>query len=255
MNTLPATLSFENHVLHVVRHDNRDWFTSAELATVLGYQNVDSISNLYNRHRSEFRDDMTCTTKLMGEVQDRLTRLFSLRGAYLISMKAHTAPAKRFRVWALDVLEGLQQVQPVTNRHDLPATTTLELDKDTREVLGGILKGIVQKALKELLATQQQPQPVALPLAARLPNPNLHGVFADVIEMLRSSAAEDRAALMADMRAWRSDFWFQMKGQMQHTDRITGELEGLRKALHSERSLSGRLAAELAAARQAELTA
>ncbi len=93
----------------VNQHDNQIWITSADLANALGYKNSKSITNLYNANSDEFRDDMTTVTELMtvrktGNILMK-TRIFSLRGCYLISMFAKTKIAKKFRQWVLDVLE------------------------------------------------------------------------------------------------------------------------------------------------------
>lgn len=113
--TVPA-LVFDDTVFTVVDRDGQPWLRGPEIATALGYTRATRISELYTRNADEFDACMTAVVKLpdlhpqsAGAGQMRETRIFSLRGAYLLGMFASTPPAKRFRRWVLDVLEGKAQ--------------------------------------------------------------------------------------------------------------------------------------------------
>ena len=115
--TVPA-LVFDDTVFTVVDRDGQPWLRGPEIATALGSTRATRISELYTRNADEFDACMTAVVKLpdlhpqsAGAGQMREVRIFSLRGAYLLGMFASTPPAKRFRRWVLDVLEG--KAQPV----------------------------------------------------------------------------------------------------------------------------------------------
>lgn len=109
------SLSFNAIQFHPVQQsDDQIWITSSELARALGYSRADAVSKIYNRNSDEFTSDMTTTVKLTvvretGSVEME-NRIFSLRGAHLITFFARTPVAKEFRKWALDILE--KEVQP-----------------------------------------------------------------------------------------------------------------------------------------------
>lgn len=112
MTSLP-TLVFDDTVFTVVDRDGQPWLRGPEIAQALGYADSDAISRIYRRNADEFAADMSQTVNLTvsqnnGQLQ-REVRIFSLRGAYLLGMFASTPPAKRFRRWVLDVLEGKAQ--------------------------------------------------------------------------------------------------------------------------------------------------
>lgn len=106
-------LVFDDTVFTVVDRDGQPWLRGPEIAQALGYADSDAISRIYRRNADEFAADMSQTVNLTvsqnnGQLQ-REVRIFSLRGAYLLGMFASTPPAKRFRRWVLDVLEGKAQ--------------------------------------------------------------------------------------------------------------------------------------------------
>lgn len=82
-------LTFKNH--SVVPFDNGDgkiWFTSEQLAELLGYADSKKIANLYNRHKDEFTACMSTLAKVRtcnenNELQYTQVRVFSPRGAHL----------------------------------------------------------------------------------------------------------------------------------------------------------------------------
>lgn len=116
-----VSLQFHHTVFNPIdRGDGRIWLRSNEIGEALGYANGrKAINNLYNANALEFNDKMTCVLETRTQVQGRDVRCFSLRGAYLLAMKATTPRAAEFRRWALDVLEsatpGAAQPAPTQN--------------------------------------------------------------------------------------------------------------------------------------------
>ncbi|MFT4243540.1 MAG: BRO family protein [Acidovorax sp.] len=115
MKSALQPLVFDDTVFTVVDRDGQPWLRAPEIATALGYAREDAVSGIYRRNADEFSAEMSQTVNLTvsqngGQLQ-RETRIFSLRGAYLLGMFASTPPAKRFRRWVLDVLEGKAQAQ------------------------------------------------------------------------------------------------------------------------------------------------
>jgi hypothetical protein len=106
-------LVFDDTVFSVVDWDGQPCLQAAEIAKALDYSREDAVSRIYARHADEFTTDMSQTVNLTvsqngGQLQ-REVRIFSMRGAHLLGMFASTPPAKRFRRWVLDVLEGKAQ--------------------------------------------------------------------------------------------------------------------------------------------------
>lgn len=107
-------LIFDDVIFTPMDRNEQRYLAGTEIAKALGYANSDAISRIYRRNADEFTADMSLTVNLTvnginGSLREKETRIFSLRGAYLLGMFASTPPAKRFRRWVLDVLEGKAQ--------------------------------------------------------------------------------------------------------------------------------------------------
>lgn len=99
------SLTFNTVTLHPIQHnDEQIWITSTELARTLGYKQENAVSKIFNRKADEFTNKMTQVIE-NPQLPNLGMRIFSLRGAYLISMFAKTAVSKEFRKWVLDILE------------------------------------------------------------------------------------------------------------------------------------------------------
>lgn len=113
-------LSFNGVTLTPVHHNSQIHLTSTELAKALGYADVRSITNIYNRNQDEFASGMTEVIKLITSNNSNnlqtSTRIFSLRGCHLIAMFARTPVAKEFRKWVLDILDR-EVGEPVMTAH------------------------------------------------------------------------------------------------------------------------------------------
>jgi len=113
------SLVFQSTQFNVVNRNGQSWLTSAELAHALGYRSADSVSRIYDRNSDEFSEHMSQTVNLTvsGEInnlQHKMVRIFSLRGAHLVAMFARTKVAKEFRKWVLDILDKEVGQQPVS---------------------------------------------------------------------------------------------------------------------------------------------
>lgn len=127
------SLTFNSMQFHPIqRNDDQIWITSSDLARALGYAREDSVSRIYDRKADEFTSDMTLTVKLTvnginESVREKETRIFSLRGAHLITFFARTPVAKEFRKWVLDVLEKEVLQQQIDTRVKINAEQQAEL--------------------------------------------------------------------------------------------------------------------------------
>lgn len=156
MTSLP-TLVFDETVFTVVDREGQPWLRGSEIATALGYARATKISDLYTRNADEFDACMTTLVKLPdlhpqsgGTGQTREVRIFSLRGAYMLGMFASTHPAKRFRRWVLDVLEGKAQAQPARAAQAAPQQGDLFGRSAPQQLFDEVA------LLRQLHATQQR---------------------------------------------------------------------------------------------------
>lgn len=103
-------LMFQDHAIRLIEKDGKKWASAADIALALGYSRADSVTRLYDKHRAEFSDSMTCIVETAETVFSGAlvvkSRVFSLRGAHLIGMFARTNKAQEFRRWVLDILDG-----------------------------------------------------------------------------------------------------------------------------------------------------
>lgn len=90
MNSL--ALSFNDvNLKPLPSNDHHVWIGSTQIGLALGYANPETaITKIFNRKSDEFTSDMTLTVKLTvnginGSVREKETRIFSLRGAHLIT--------------------------------------------------------------------------------------------------------------------------------------------------------------------------
>lgn len=127
------TLTFQNTTLTPVSYnDAQIWLSSSDLAKALGYADVRSIANIYNRNKEEFTSGMTTVIKLItnginGSERELETRIFNLRGCHLIAMFARTAIAKEFRKWVLDILD--KEVGAPVQHHTISIEQQAQIQK------------------------------------------------------------------------------------------------------------------------------
>lgn len=115
------TLSFNEVKFNPVQHEQQIWLTASELAKALGYAKSDAVTQIYERNKDEFTNDMTLTLNMSVKGfgngnSEKSTRIFNSRGCHLITFFARTSVAKKFRKWVLDVLDK-EVGQPVAKTH------------------------------------------------------------------------------------------------------------------------------------------
>lgn len=114
-------LSFNEVKFNPVQHEQQIWLTASELAKALGYAKSDAVTQIYERNKDEFTNDMTLTLNMSVKgfgngSSEKSTRIFNSRGCHLITFFARTSVAKKFRKWVLDVLDK-EVGQPVAKTH------------------------------------------------------------------------------------------------------------------------------------------
>ncbi|MHA3078757.1 BRO-N domain-containing protein [Acinetobacter sp. ANC 5502] len=110
MNSLALTFN-EVNLNPVSTNDGQVWIGATQIGLALGYANPETaITKLFNRNIEEFSPSMTRLVEVHTNGGIQTIRVFTLRGAHLITFFARTPVAKEFRKWALDILE--KEVKP-----------------------------------------------------------------------------------------------------------------------------------------------
>lgn len=94
-------VQFNDHKIELLRHNGQDYMTQRQIAVSLEFKSPVGVSDLYNAHKEEFDEEMSCLIK-QGRTR---VRIFNREGAWLIGMFARTEKAAAFRRWVLRVLK------------------------------------------------------------------------------------------------------------------------------------------------------
>ncbi|MBR1398549.1 MAG: hypothetical protein IJ564_00015 [Alphaproteobacteria bacterium] len=153
MNNL---VTFNNSQFNLVEYNGELWMTCPQIVDALGMADRRGVSNIYQRHKMEFDDTMTCLpTK--GKY-----RIFNREGAWLIGMFARTPKAAEFRKWVLKVLGTVADNLTPTDKPVLVAEHTRALPSPKKEIvlsekakqeIGGIVKAVVKSSIGEYTTT------------------------------------------------------------------------------------------------------
>lgn len=146
-------VKFNGKELELINQNNQLYMTKGQIATALEYAEESQISKLYNAHKSEFDDEMSCLIK-HGRTR---VRIFNREGAWLIGMFARTPKAAEFRKWVLKVLgavaDGQQADKPVSvseHTRALPSgKKEIVLSEKARSEIGGIFKACLPGIIRE----------------------------------------------------------------------------------------------------------
>lgn len=137
-------LSFNNQAIRVSDQDGNPWFVANDVCAALGIKNP-------HRATAKLEPDEKGVTNLnsLGGAQD--TVILSEAGVYTLALRCHGAMTPgtlpyQFRKWVTGV--ALPALRRGHEPHDGMLT---DLSPNMRGVIGGILKGIVAKALTEAL--------------------------------------------------------------------------------------------------------
>ena len=144
-------VQFHDHKIELLRHNGQDYMTQRQIAVSLEFKSPVGVSDLYNAHKEEFDEEMSCLIK-RGRTR---VRIFNREGAWLIGMFARTPKAAEFRKWVLKVLGAVADGQQadksvIVSEHTraLPSgKKEIVLSAKAREEIGGITK-VVGKALE-----------------------------------------------------------------------------------------------------------
>ncbi len=146
-------VQFNDHKIELINHNGQAYMTLPQIEGALGFSNSGkAISNIYNAHKEEFDEEMSCLIK-QGRTR---VRIFNREGAWLIGMFARTPKAAEFRKWVLKVLGAVvdgkvdnKQVVVAEHTRALPSgKKEIVLSAKAREEIGGITKAGVGKALE-----------------------------------------------------------------------------------------------------------
>lgn len=149
-------VQFNDHKIELINHNGQAYMTLPQIEGALGFSNSGkAISNIYNAHKEEFDEEMSCLIK-QGRTR---VRIFNREGAWLIGMFARTPKAAEFRRWVLKVLGTVadgQSDKPVTvseHTHALPSgKKEIVLSAKAREEIGGLVKKCCAVAVRQELA-------------------------------------------------------------------------------------------------------
>ena len=94
-------VQFHEHKIELLRHNGQDYMTLSQIGGALEVRENNGLSKIYNAHKEEFDEEMSCLVK-QGRTR---VRIFNREGAWLIGMFARTPKAAEFRRWVLKVLK------------------------------------------------------------------------------------------------------------------------------------------------------
>lgn len=126
--TQTIILHYGPHQLDAIQMGGQMWLRVHQIDAPLGFSSERALRNVFARNEEEFGADETQLVTLPTEGGDQQVRVFSLRGVRLLALLARTKPAKAFRRWCLDVLEGRRRPRAVQGLLALPGTHTLPED-------------------------------------------------------------------------------------------------------------------------------
>lgn len=148
-------VTFNNHNIELIRHNNQPYITLPQIEGALEFaKKGKAVSNLYNIHKSEFDEEMSC---LIRKGNTRI-RIFNREGAWLIGMFARTPKAAEFRRWVLKVLGSVgDNLSPVGGevsvrehmRSKPSGKKEIVLSEKAKAEIGGIVKAVVKAELNE----------------------------------------------------------------------------------------------------------
>lgn len=152
MNNL---VKFNNHNIELISYNGRDYMALSQIVIALE-TTAHHISQQYNRHKSEFDEEMSC---LIRKGNTRV-RIFNREGAWLLGMLVRTNKAAEFRKWVLKTLRiVVDNVYPCgevavkEHTRSLPVCRKKEivLSEKAKTEIGGIVKACVSAEFGRLV--------------------------------------------------------------------------------------------------------
>lgn len=134
------TFAFEGHAL-TFRQDNGEWWATAEeAAPLLGYARSQSVVNIFNRHKSEFRPGESGQLDLSyPDGGTQRTRVFSPRGLARLCLLGRTEVSRRLHDWVIyDVMEALRTGARVVTEEQMREAIRVAVDAVVQQYAGQI---------------------------------------------------------------------------------------------------------------------
>ena len=137
-------VQFYDHKIELIRHNGQDYMTQRQIAVSLEFKSPVGVSDLYNAHKEEFDEEMSCLIK-QGRTR---VRIFNREGAWLIGMFARTPKAAAFRRWVLKVLKTAS---------DGPAAPALPTaDAELKDWCASVLALSIENRVKKAVEAERE---------------------------------------------------------------------------------------------------
>ena len=137
-------VQFNDHKIELLRHNGQDYMTQRQIAVSLEFKSPVGVSDLYNAHKEEFDEEMSCLIK-QGRTR---VRIFNREGAWLIGMFARTEKAAAFRRWVLRVLKTAS---------DGPAAPVLPTaDAELKDWCANVLALSIENRVKKAVEAERE---------------------------------------------------------------------------------------------------
>lgn len=137
-------VQFNDHKIELIRHNGQDYMTQRQIAVSLEFKSPVGVSDLYNAHKEEFDEEMSCLIK-QGRTR---VRIFNREGAWLIGMFARTEKAAAFRRWVLKVLKTAS---------DGPAAPVLPTaDAELKDWCANVLALSIENRVKKAVEAERE---------------------------------------------------------------------------------------------------
>lgn len=105
-------IKFQNQNIKLTTFNGESYLNGNQIGSCLELAfPAKAVAKIYRKHKKEFTPEMSIAAEMPTATGNKLTRIYSLRGAALIAMYAQTPIAAQFRAFILDVLEGKQSTK------------------------------------------------------------------------------------------------------------------------------------------------
>lgn len=137
-------VQFYDHKIELIRHNGQDYMTLSQIGRALEVRENNGLSKIYNAHKEEFDEEMSCLIK-QGRTR---VRIFNREGAWLIGMFARTEKAAAFRRWVLKVLKTAS---------DGPAAPVLPTaDAELKDWCANVLALSIENRVKKAVEAERE---------------------------------------------------------------------------------------------------
>lgn len=137
-------VQFNDHKIELIRHNGQDYMTLSQIGRALEVRENNGLSKIYNAHKEEFDEEMSCLIK-QGRTR---VRIFNREGAWLIGMFARTEKAAAFRRWVLKVLK--------TASDGLAAPVLPTADAELKDWCANVLALSIENRVKKAVEAERE---------------------------------------------------------------------------------------------------